>query len=118
MFLAFGVNTPFTEIITGTTELYNSSSGLFLGILPSGLAIAGIVTAIGAISILAGSAAIPVILGLFVGIVVLPLFTFPVALINSGGMPYEFQLLGSSIFLILQFLFIISVVSYAKGSGD
>jgi len=118
MFLSFGVSTPFTEIASGSTKLYNSSTGAFLGILPADLTVAGIIAAIAGVSLLAGSAAIPVLLGLFIGVIVLPLFTFPTGLIYGSGMPDEFRVLGIAFFTVLQILFIISVVSYAKGSGD
>ena len=119
MFLAFGVNTPFTEIASGTSGLYNSTSGMFLSIIPvNGVSLTIIIAAIGGIGLLAGGFAIPVALGLFVGAIVLPLFTFPTALLDSAGMPDEFRILGIALFSVLELLFVISAVTYAKGSGE
>lgn len=118
MFLAFGVDTAFTEIVTGTSGLYDATTGTFLGVIPITAGVLAIGAALAGIALAVGSAGIPVVLGLFVGIIILPLFTFPTGLINASGMPFEFQTLGVALFTGLNLLFVISVVSYAKGSGD
>lgn len=118
MFIAFGVSTPFTELLNGTSQLYDATSQTFLGVIPLSGGLLAIGAALTAMALAVGSAGIPLLLGIIVAIIVIPMFTFPIGIINAAGTPDEIRVILTAVFLVLQFLFLVSTVTYAKGSGE
>lgn len=101
---AFGVATPFTELVDGTEGTNNVIDALIAGfgnpaalIVLLGAAFAGL--------IIGGGFAIPTFLIVIAASMLIDLFTFPVGLLNSTGVPDEVRLILFAFVALLQFMF-------------
>lgn len=109
-FAAFGVTTPFTDFMTGTTNIQGIVSNMFT---PAAiLAAAGSIIA----SQILGSGALSIVLLIAPVIIALTsFFTMPAQLLNSGALPPELEIIYQGVWAILTMFLVLGTVGWVKG---